>query len=120
VRAPRPVLAAGGAVALEGLALLVVGLVALGTGGLATFGVWGFVVLLGAGVTAVGAAVLAGRRGARSPAVVTQLLALGIAFYAAVPSGRPGWGVPLAVLAVAVLAGLLGAAGRAWADPDDE
>jgi len=118
VRAPRPVLAAGGAVALEGLVLSVVGLVALVTGGLATFGVWGFVLLLGVAVTAVGVAVVLGRRGARSPAVVTQLLALGIAFYAAVPSGRPEWGVPLALVAVAVLAGLLGAAGRAWADPD--
>lgn len=115
---PRPVLLAAGAVALEGLAVLAVGVAALVASGAPA--VWGFVILLGAGVTVAGLALVRGARGARGPAVVSQLLLLGVAFYAGVPSGRPEWGVPLALLGVVVLAGLLGRPGRAWADDVDQ
>ena len=111
--APVGVRLAGLGVAVEGVAVLVGGVAVLVVGG--GFGVWGFLVLAGAAVTAVGAALLLGRRGARSPAVVAQLLTLGVAFYATVPSARPEWGVPVAVLAAAVLAGLLAGPARAWA-----
>jgi hypothetical protein len=45
-----------------------------------------------------------------------QLLGLGIAFYAGVTSGRPELGVPIAVVCVAILAGVLTRAGRDWAE----
>ena len=99
---------------------IVGGVVGVVVGGLATLSVWGFVVLLGLGFGGAGTALLRGVRGARGPAVVSQLLLLGVAFYAAVPSGQPTWGVPLALVAAGVLLGLLGREGRAWAeDPAD-
>ena len=120
-RPPRPVLLAAGVVVVQGLAAIVGGIVGVVVGGLATLNVWGFVVLLGLGFAGAGVALLRGVRGARGPAVVSQLLLLGVAFYAAVPSGQPGWGVPLALLAAGVLVGLLGREGRRWADhpPED-
>jgi hypothetical protein len=105
---------AGVGVVVEGVAGVVVAVV-MAVAGL-TFSVWGFVALLGLAVGAAGVALLRGVRGARGPSLVTQLLALGCAFYAAVPSGRPEWGVPVMVVAVAVLYGLLCAPARAWAD----
>ncbi len=111
---PRSLVVASLATALEGAALFVAGIVLLVGEG--TPQVWAFVVLLGAGVAAAGIALARGTRGARGPVVVTQLLGLGVAFYAAVTSGRPEWGVPLAVLCAAVLAGILTRAGRDWAE----
>jgi hypothetical protein len=80
------------------------------------FAVWGFVLLLALGLGVVGVVLLRGERGARGPALVAQLLTLGCAFYAAVPSQRPEWGVPVIVAAAAVLYGLLCAPARAWAE----
>lgn len=110
---PSLVVAALGT-ALEGVALVVGGVVALAVEG--TPQVWGFVVLLGAGVAAAGIALARGVRGARGPVVVTQLLGLGIAFYAGVSSGRPEWGVPIAIACAAILGGVLTRAGRDWAE----
>ena len=108
-----PVRGAAVGVLLEGLVALV-GAVALAVTGVLTFSVWGFLALVGVGVGAAGLALLRGVRGARGPAVVTQLLLLGVAYYAAVPSERPAWGLPAAVLAALVLVGLLCRAGREW------
>jgi hypothetical protein len=100
--------------ALEGVALVVGGVVLLVVEG--TPQVWAFVVLLGLGVAGAGVALARGARGARGPVVVVQLLGLGVAFYAGVTSARPEWGVPIAVVCVAVLAGILTRAGRDWAE----
>jgi hypothetical protein len=100
--------------ALEGIALFVGGVVALVVEG--TPQVWGFVVLLGAGVVAAGVALARGARGARGPVVVMQLLGLGVAFYTGVTSERPEFGVPIGVVCVAILAGVLTRAGRDWAE----
>jgi hypothetical protein len=113
VTTPRPIRWAALGVVLEGVAALAAA-VLLATAGVG-FSVWGFVSLLGIGVGAAGAALLGGVRGARGPCLVAQLLVLGCAFYAAVPSGQPGWGVPLMVVAALVLTGLLCAPARAWA-----
>ena len=80
------------------------------------FAVWGFVLLLALGLGVVGVFLLRGERGARGPALVAQLLTIGCAFYAAVPSERPEWGSPIIIGAAAVLYGLLCAPARAWAD----
>jgi hypothetical protein len=100
--------------ALEGAALCVGGIVLLVLEG--TPQVWAFVVVLGGGIAAVGIALARGVRGARGPVVVVQLLGLGVAFYAGVTSGRPQWGVPIALLCAAILAGVLTRAGRDWAE----
>ena len=111
---PRSLVVAALATALEGAALFVGGVVLLVLEG--TPQVWAFVVVLGAGIAAVGIALARGVRGARGPVVVVQLLGLGVAFYAGVTSGRPQWGVPIAVLCVAILAGVLTRAGRDWVE----
>lgn len=111
---PAAVRWAAAGVLLEALAALGVGVV-LAWVGVLSFAVWGFLVLLGVAILAAGAALLRGARGARGPAVVVQLLLLGVAYYAAVPSARPEWGFPAALLAAAVLAGLLSRPGRDWA-----
>ena len=111
---PRSLVVAAVASALEGAALCVGGIVLLVLEG--TPQVWAFVVVLGAGIAAVGIALARGVRGARGPVVVVQLLGLGVAFYAGVTSGRPQWGVPIAVLCAAILAGVLTRTGRDWAE----
>jgi hypothetical protein len=65
-------------------------------------GAWlaGFGVIL----LVVGVNLVQGRRGARTPAIVAQLLLLGVAWYAAGPSSQPAYGVPAVVFCVAVLA----------------
>jgi hypothetical protein len=111
---PRSLVVAALGAALEGVLLFVGGVVALIVEG--TPQVWGFTVLLGVGVAAVGIALARGVRGARGPVVVTQLLGLGVAFYAGVTSGRPEFGIPIAVVCVAILAGVLTRAGRDWVE----
>jgi hypothetical protein len=113
VTTPRPIRLAAVGVVLEGV-VGVAAAVLLATAGVG-FSVWGFVALVGIAVAAAGVALLAGVRGARGPCLVAQLLVLGCAFYAAVPSGQPAWGVPVMVVAALVLAGLLAAPSRAWA-----
>lgn len=114
VTTPRPVRLAALGVLAEGV-VGVVAAVLLAASGVA-FSVWGFVVLLAVGLGAVAVALLGGQRGARGPALVAQLLTIGCAFYAAVPSHRPDWGVPVLVAAAAVLYGLLCADARTWAE----
>jgi hypothetical protein len=78
----------------------------------------GYFALLGGGVLAVGIALLRGHRWARTPALVVQLLLLGVAWYAAGPSGRPEYGVPIGMVCVAVAVTLLSSPARAWAYRD--
>lgn len=106
---PPTVRAVGVLVALQGVvaAVLVVAVVlravtgapdvatALGTG------LW--FAFVAAALVGTGVALWCGHHGARTPAVVAQLLLLGVAWYAAGPSSRPEYGVPGAVYCVAVL-----------------
>jgi hypothetical protein len=79
----------------------------------------GYFIVLGGGVLAVGASLLRGRRWARTPALVLQLLLLGVAWYATGPSGRPEYGVPVGLMCLGVGAALLTGRARAWAYRDD-
>lgn len=110
---PWVVRLAGLGAVVEGVAAVVVAVVLVIAA--APFAVWGFFVLLGVGVAGAGGALVVGQRGARGPVIVVQLIALGCAFYAAVPSARPEWGIPAALVVAAVLVGLLCAPARAWA-----
>ena len=76
----------------------------------------GYFLLLSVAVLLVGVGLLAGRRWARGPAIVVQLLLLGVAWYTAVPSGRPEFGVPVALVCLAVFGLLLGQRARSWFD----
>lgn len=72
-------------------------------------------VLVGGAVLAAGYALLTGRRWGRGLGVFTQLLLLPVAWYLAVGSHRPVYGIPLAVLALTVLVLLFSPAAVRWA-----
>lgn len=120
--APPTIRGAGILVGLQGLAglgfavaLLVRGVAGESATGGNIYGEAGYFAVLGGAVVAVGAALLLGKHWARSPAVVVELLLLGVAWYAAGPSGRPAIGVPVGVLCVVVLYLLFTLRSREWA-----
>ncbi len=117
--APRPVRAAGVLVGLQGLAGVAAGLLVVAARGSTPAGRWGPLAACLAGfggiLLVVGANLVRGRRGARTPAVVAQLLLLGVCWDAAVPSSRPAYGIPAAVFCVTVLALLLCPPALRWA-----
>jgi hypothetical protein len=114
VRAAAAMVAVQGAVSA---AVLVVALVRAATGpvelgtAVAT-GAW--FAICAAALLGVGIALWRGAHGARSPAVVAQLLLLGAAWYAAGPSSQPEYGIPAAVYCVAVLVLLFSAPAIRW------
>jgi peptidoglycan/LPS O-acetylase OafA/YrhL len=122
--APRPVRIAGLLVVLQGLAGLAFAGVLLVAALTEPSGPVGprvraatvvTLALFGALVMAEGALLARGRRGARTPAIVTQLLLLGVCWYAAVPSSQPAYGLPAAAYCVAVLVLLFCPPALRWA-----
>lgn len=115
---PRSVRLAGVIVGLQGLAGVVFAVVLLVSPGALTsrdrLGEAGFFLLIAAVVVALGVALVLGKRGARSPAVVVELILVGIAGYVTVPSGRAAYGVPIAIICVYTLYLLLNAGARTW------
>lgn len=112
---------AGLLVALQGatglvLMVVIIGRAVAGTAGvvapLAT-AVW--FAVFGAAVLGVGLSLLRGRHGARTPAVVAQLLLLGVAWYAAGPSGRLGYGIAAGLYCATALVLLFVPATVRWA-----
>lgn len=79
--------------------------------GLATAG---WFVLVGAGVIAAGRALMLGKRWGRGLAVITQLLLLPVAWYLAVGSHQPGYGIPAGLVALVVLGLLFSPAAVRW------
>lgn len=124
---PSVVRGAGLLVALQGVAALVVAAVLVVRGiagadqrvvnGLGT-ALW--FVVVGGVVLAAGRALMMGKRWGRGLAVFTQLLLLPVGWYLAVGSHRPAFGVPLGVLAVAVLVLLFSPAALRWAAGRDQ
>jgi hypothetical protein len=106
---PRPVLAAGVLVGLQGLAGIAIGVglfvAALrgSTGPVPVGATAAWLAGFGSILLAVGAYLVRGRHGARTPAVVAQLLLLGVCWYAAGPSSQPAYGIPAAAFCVVVL-----------------
>lgn len=76
--------------------------------------------VLGGGVLLAGVALWLGHRWARTPALVLQVLLVGVAWYASGPSGRPEFGVPVGLVCLVAGAALLSAAARQWAYPEDD
>ena len=73
-----------------------------------------YYLVLAIALTAVAAGLLRGRRWARTPAIVVQLITLGVGFYLAVPSGHPGWGIPVAAISLVAACLLVGRAAGHW------
>lgn len=118
---PRVIRAAAAMVALQGAAGAVVVVVLLlraattasiGLGPAMATGAW--FAICAAALLGVGIALWRGAHGARSPAVVAQLLLLGVAWYAAGPSSQPEYGIPAAVYCAAVLVLLFSAPAIRW------
>jgi hypothetical protein len=120
--APKTVRGAGLLVVLQGLAgvAFAVALLIRAFSGERTIGnLYGeaaYFAVLGGAVLGCGVALFLGRRGVRGPVTVIEILLLGVAWYATGPSGRPGYGIPVAVLCVLVLYLLYNAGARVWAE----
>ena len=80
------------------------------------YGTGGFLLLVGAAVSAAGLALWRGRHWGRGAAVFTQLLLLPIAYYMLSGSHRPEFGVPLGIVALLTLALLFSPPALRWAD----
>ncbi|WP_084735497.1 hypothetical protein [Actinophytocola xinjiangensis] len=124
--APVTVRGAGALVGLQGLAGLgfAVALLVRALGGASTegnniYGEAAYFGVIGAAVVAVGMALVLGKHWARSPAVVVELLLLGVAWYAAGPSGRPEFGVPIGLVCALVLYLLFTNRSREWSFGED-
>lgn len=125
--APAPVRGAGFIVAVQGAAALVVAAVLVVRGlagadqrvvnGLGT-AVW--FVVVGGGVLAAGRALVVGKRWGRGLAVFAQLLLLPVAWYLAVGSHQPAFGIPLGIVALTVLVLLFSPAAVRWAAGGDQ
>ena len=125
--APAAVRGAGLIVAVQGVAALVVAAVLVVRGvagadqrvvnGLGT-AVW--FVLVGSVVLAAGRALMLGKRWGRGLAVVTELLLLPVAWYLAVGSHQPAFGIPVGVVALTVLILLFSPAAGRWAAGADQ
>ena len=126
-RPPASVRGAGLIVAVQGAAGLVVAAVLLfrGLGGadqrvVNGFGTAAWFALVGGAVLAAGCALLIGRRWGRGPAVFAQLLLLPVAWYLAVGSHRVLAGIPLGIIALAVLALLFSPPAVHWVSGGDQ
>jgi len=119
---PQPVRWVGVIVGLQGLAgtafaiaLLIKAITSAPEPGENVYALAGYFALVGAAVITVGVALFRGRRWARTPAVVVQILLLGAAWYAISGSARWAIGVPVVVLCIVVLVLLFIAPSREWA-----
>ncbi len=124
---PGAVRGAGFIVAAQGLAALVVAavLVVRAIGGADQRVVNGvgtalWFLVIGAVVLAAGRALVVGRRWGRGLAVFTQLLLLPVAWYLAVGSHQRAFGIPLAIVALAVLILLFSPTALRWAAGGDQ
>lgn len=113
---PRPVWAAGVLVLLQGLAGVAVAGVTLVVARGSLAGVTAaWLAAFGIILLAVGVNLVRGRHGARTPAIVAQLLLLGVCLYAAGPSSQPAYGIPAAAFCGSVLALLFCPSALRWA-----
>lgn len=124
--APRPVRAAGVLVGLQGLTgvVIAVGLLVAAlrgrTGPVSIPGTAAWLAGYGVILLAIGVNLVRGRHGARTPAIVAQLLLLGVCWYAAGPSSQLAYGVSAAAFCVAVLVLLFCPPALRWVTGRDE
>lgn len=103
-------LGAGLLVSLQGatgiaftILLLVTALGGASSQGNNVYGEAAYFAVLAGGVLACGIGLVLGRHWARGPAIVLQLLLLGVSWYVIGPSGQPLYGIPIAVVCACVL-----------------
>ncbi len=118
---------AGRIVAVQGVAALVVATVLVVRGiagadqrvvnGLGTAVLFA---LVGGVVLAAGRALVLGKRWGRGLAVVTELLLLPVAWYLAVSSHQPAFGIPTGIVALTALTLLFSPAAVRWAAGGDQ
>lgn len=123
-RVPWQVRSAGGLVGLEAAGALVFA-VALAVRSASTdsslglvLGQAGFFVLVGGTLAAVARGLATGRRWARTPAIVTQLLLLPVAYSLIGPSHQLLIGIVTGVLVAACFLLLISEAARAWMESE--
>jgi hypothetical protein len=80
----------------------------------------GLFVLIGAALVAVGVGLIAGRRWARTPAIVTQLVLLAVVYTLLGPSRQLLLGIVAGVLVAATFLLLISEASRTWSMGLDE
>jgi hypothetical protein len=116
---PPQVRLAGTLVGLEGLGAVlfavVVGLQAQGQSFGSVLGEVGYFAVIGLAVVFVGGALLTGRRGARTPAIVTQLLLLPVVYSLIGPSQQLALGIAAGVYVAATFLLLISERSRTWA-----
>ena len=124
--APQNVRVAGVLVALQGAAAVVIALVfavrAFGTQGPALgYGLAeaAFFLLIGAAVVAVGAGLVRGRRGVRTPAIVIELLLLPVVYSMLGPSKQILLGIVTGAVVVLTFLLLISDQSRRWSMGDD-
>jgi hypothetical protein len=119
---PRPVGIAGvlvGIQSLAGFAFVVAVLVGSGSQSMTNrLGEAGYFLLLSAGIAAVAVGLWRGARWARTPAIVVELLLVGVAWYALGGAQRPELGIPVGVYCLAVIVLLFLRGSRQWAARD--
>lgn len=119
--APPQIRLAGVVVALQGLVGIVFGVVLLvrGLGADApvryVLGETGYFVLIGVACVAIGIGLLRGRRWARSPAIVVELLLLPVVYSLLGPSKQIVWGIVVGVVVIATFLLLISERSRVWA-----
>jgi hypothetical protein len=125
--APRTILGAGLLVALQGLTGLVFAVLLLvsaigggSTPGNNVYGEAAYFAVLAGGVLATGVGLLLGKHWARSPAIVVQILLLGVAWYIFGPSSRPEIGAPLGLVVIGAIVLLFHTQSSRWAQGDDD
>ncbi|MFW0792383.1 hypothetical protein AAFP30_01090 [Gordonia sp. CPCC 205515] len=120
-RPPSPVRIAGAVTALEGVIAIVVAVIlaireAAGhkEAAISGYGTAAWFGIIGAGVLVGGLALLTGRRWGRAIAVVAQILLLPVAYALLTDSHQPFIGVPLGIVALAVLVLIFSPASVRW------
>ncbi|GAY09919.1 hypothetical protein [Pseudonocardia sp. N23] len=118
---PPQVRLAGVVVALQGLVGVVFGVVLLvrglgaGAGVRFVLGETGYFVLIGVACVAIGVGLLRGRRWARSPAIVVELLLLPVVYSLLGPSKQIVWGIVVGAVVIATFLLLISERSREWA-----
>lgn len=120
-QAPPQIRLAGIVVALQGLVGIVFGVVLLVRGLGAdvplryVLGEMGYFVVVGVACAAIGIGLLRGRRWARSPAIVVELLLLPVVYSLLGPSKQIVWGIVVGVVVIATFLLLISERSRVWA-----
>lgn len=75
----------------------------------------GWFAVCAAGLIGIGVSLRRGKHGARTPAIVVQLLLLGVSWYAIGSSGQPEYGIPGGLFCLFVLVLLVVGPSTRWA-----